>query len=570
MTRALGHQVINGIHFIRVHGTPVERARAHGLALRNEIQNGALNALAKKNEWLIRRAPGLLQFASIQNPIVWFYRKILIPYLLRQHPRDADRVKAISESSALPPEICIEAMLQPDVLMLISRLSVMRYLLKDLPTGGLPGCTSAVVLREWTKGGSLLSCRNLDYPIVGPWEKNTTVILNIPSGTEEIPHVAISTAGIPMAGLTAMNAEGMTIATHAHFGRQVSLRGRAVVNIADEVIARSKTIGQAVDIAKKNRRIGNWAFVVASARENEAVVIEMTPAQMRVRHAEDGFIAHTNYFQTDLQMQEALISGACCDDLVARCRRLRTLLASNRGLLEPRHMALALGDHMDEMTGEERIFGNTVSVVTTVKSAVFEPGSQKLWVSNRDESPTGLGKFLEFDMNAALAGKDVFHEPGAALSGYVPAHPDLIDGVRKYRKAYRAWHMENDQPDFKEKTLAALKETLAVFPLDGYVWVQAGIVAFNLRSFDEAQSYMEEACKRTLSRHVGLVRDLFLARCYDVAGKRPEALAIYRRYEEVPEPRLRKAYQKGVRRPFRRSQVDRIMIDLQFADAHAY
>ena len=568
--RVADYRFHGGIHVIRVRGSADERARAHAHLLKKEVRDGVLSALHSKNEWLIRRGPGLLRHGVVQDSIVWFYKKFLIPYLVHRNSADLAPIRAMAKIAGLSESRCFESLFQPDALMLISRLSMMRFLLKDLPAGGLPACTSAVTCGNWTSDGRLLACRNLDYPVVGPWEKHTTVIFNEPSESGALPHVAVSSAGVPVAGLTAMNAEGLTLATHAHFGREVSLRGRAIVNIADDVISRAKSLSHAVDICRKQRRIGNWSFVIASPKDKDAVAIEMSPSRTEVRHAADGFLAHTNYFQTDLQKSEALLSGAYCDDLVSRICAVRDLLSRDRGRIDAVRMARVLGDHRDPETGDERILGNIPSVVTTVQSVVFEPETRRILVSTRNESPTGIGSFVEIDTDGFWR-----TEAGATLeprmfSGYQPVSRGLIQGVRSYRRAYRAWHMENDEPEYREKTLQFLRETLELYPSDGHVWVQAGIVAFVLHRFSEAQHYFETSREWNISRHVGFVRDLYLARSLDLAGRREEALSLYARYERVTEPKLRNAMLKGLRKRYHSRETSRIIVDLQFADTFHY
>jgi hypothetical protein len=565
-------RTIKGVNFIRVKGTAAERARAHGRLLRDEIRAGALPVLAKKNEWLIRRGPGLVQLGPVQEAIVWFYKKVLIPFLDRQTTQEyRDVMRALSEETGLSYETCRESLFQPDGFMLLSRTSVMKYVLKDLPQGGLPACSSGIALKEWTADGRMLVCRNQDYPVQGSWEPGTTVIFQDPSEEGQLPHVCVTTAGVHTAGLTAMNREGLTLATHAHFGRSVSLKGKPVITIGNEIIRRARTIGEAVDIARRHSPVANWAYVVSSARENDAVVLELTPKKLFIRHAQDGFLAHSNYFHTpELQEEEALLSGGACDDLVARVCRMREVLEPNRGRLKPVHMAEALGDHVDAITGEERVVGNTLSVVTTIKSVVFEPESQRMWVSSRGESPMGLdAEFVQVDVDRFW---DQAGEPPVMRSER-RTNPALVEGVKHYREAHRAWHVNAHEPDHAEKTLISLRKAIRAYPADGNIWLQAGIVAFRARLFAEARAYFQEARARKLAPHVAHVCTLYLARCHDVLGERAEALVLYRGFQGSAadvEPKLAKAFRRGLRRPYRASETGYIMVDLQFPDTLQY
>jgi tetratricopeptide (TPR) repeat protein len=226
---------------------------------------------------------------------------------------------------------------------------------------------------------------------------------------------------------------------------------------------------------------------------------------------------------------------------------------------------------MDYFSGQERVFGNTVSVVTTIKSAVFDPERQKFWVGCREESPIGLGSYYEVDIDRFWKeSHEEYEQKEELLPGYVPRDPRLLDGIRHYREAYRSYHMGNHEADYELKALSHLRKAVAAFPSDGHLWIQAGIVAFKLKDFDEAKSYFEGSRSRVLSQHVSCVRDLYLARCWDLSGMRQQAVELYRKHQNTHEPKLRKAFRKGLRRPYRAWETLRMLVDLQFPDTFQY
>ncbi|MEO5970501.1 MAG: C45 family peptidase [Bdellovibrionia bacterium] len=568
------HRKIQGIHFIRVKGDLAERMRAHVILLRNEVRFGALQALAKKNEWLIRKGPGLLQSPVIQDLVLSLYKKGLMPYLGSRLDRNVvEAMKIASSEAGLSFEDTRESLFQADAMMILARTSVMRYLLPEwIAQNGLPGCTSAVVLNDWTQNGKMLACRNLDYPIVGPWERNPTVIFNEPSEKGEIPHITLTTAGVHFAGVTAMNQEGLTFFAHAHFGRRVSLTGNPVVMIGDKVIRQAKTLDQAIDIVRKNLPYTNWAFVVSSAKDKQAVVIEATPRTIRVRSAEDGYLAHTNYFHNpELQKEEALLSGGYREDLEGRFCRMEQLLRPLRGQMLPAHMSSALGDHVDYYSGTERVFSNTLSVITTVKSAVFEPENLKFWMASRLESPVALGNFIEVDTNRFWkTTQEEYESSMETLPGYQPKNPRLIPAIQQYREAYLSFHMSRGEPGYEEKSLAALQQAVAILPEDEHLAIQAGLLAFKIKKFDVAYKSLNSTVAGNLTPHAAAVRDLFLARCLDLLGKREEALVIYRKNSSNHEPKLARAFKKAIRRPYKQSEIKSIVVDLHFPDAFEY
>lgn len=364
-----------------------------------------------------------------------------------------------------------------------------------------------------------------------------------------------------------MNSAGLTLAVHAHFGRHVSLKGKPIIEIGDEIIRKAKTLSEAVDIAKRLRTHAAWTFVVSSAKENDAIAIEMTPDLTVVRHAEDGYLGHTNYFHSkELQKDEAAISGAVTEDCLSRLCRLKELLGQKRGSLVATDLASALGDHYDSMTQTSRVVGNTVSVVSTVASVVFEPQDQRLWVSTRKQSPTALGDFLEIDV-------EKFWNPG-----YVPAKmkppsslsPRFLQAIDHFQKAYTSWHTHNHLDHFAETSRAELFKAATLYPEDGNLWLQLGIVDFYLKRTHDALENFQQALTRKLAHHSMAVCQLYVARCFDLNGNRLAAKAIYQTVDSISEPKLKDAYRHGLRKSFRFSKFSTMMVDLQFADTICY
>ncbi len=563
-------RTIDGVHFLRLQGTSRERAQAHAQLLRNEIQQGVLPYLATKNEWLIRRAPGILQYKPLQELVVGFYNNIFLPFAYRALPEGQKRVmEDFAAYAGLPFEVIRSGVLQAEGLMFLSRLSVMQYLAERERLG----CTSAVALKEKTLEKRLLVARNMDYPVVGAWEKQPTVLFHEPTEREEIPHVAVTSAGVHTSGLTAMNAEGLTLATHAHLGRGFSSRGTPIITLGNEVISKAHSLEEAIQIARSHRRTAHWAFVVASARENDAVVIEMSPTETYVRHAQEGLLVHSNYFQTDLRRKEALLSGAVQQDLKARVCRMTEILKEFGNNVPYQALISALGDHRSPQSGWYRVYGDTLSVVTTIKSVVFEPESQKLWVSSRKESPTGLGDFLE--VNAESFWQDSNESEGGEQESFrrIPIQrywKEFREAVHHYHEAYAAWHTHNHEEGYQRRALEHLRLATAVKleVRDEYLWMQRGLVAFVVGEYAEARECFESI--RSVDVHVFQVRDLFLARTYDLIGYHESARKIFQRHTSFADPRLEKAFVKNKNKQYREGDKKTLLLDLQFPDAMQY
>jgi tetratricopeptide (TPR) repeat protein len=234
-------------------------------------------------------------------------------------------------------------------------------------------------------------------------------------------------------------------------------------------------------------------------------------------------------------------------------------------------MSQALGDHVDYYSGSERVFSNTLSVITTVKSAVFEPENLKFWMSSRLESPVGLGEFIEVDTERfwKTSQKD-YEDSMEIIPGYQPKNPRLIPAIQLYRQAYMHFHMNSHEPDCEVKALAALEKAVDQLPEDEHLAIQAGLLAFKLEKFGLAYENFKSTLGGKLTPHSAAVRDLFLGRCLDIQGKRSEALALYQNNLSIGEPKLAKAFRKALKAPYRSKEVKKLAVDLHFPDVLEY
>ena len=249
---------VAGVNFLLLQGDAVARARQHGRYLKNEIWDGVPMVLEKKNEWIIRRGLNFLHPRSIFMEIpLWIYRNILISLFDRGHePRYRWINRALSEETGIPISVFRESIFHADALMLLARTSVMKHLVREWPSIGLPGCTSAAVLGGWTQSGRLLAARNMDYPLIGPWEKHSTVFFPDPPHPGEIPPLGVSSAGVHTAGLTGMNLEGITLATHAHFARKSFLAVRPSWKLGTRLSAARARLGRPSILRGKPNALG--------------------------------------------------------------------------------------------------------------------------------------------------------------------------------------------------------------------------------------------------------------------------------------------------------------------------
>lgn len=564
---------IGGVHFLQLRGSAIERARQHAGLLKNEIRGGVLPALARHNVNVIRRGHGGKLLKLAREAVVAGYRYGLLPRLSAAIPREWRQLATVfAKEAGISRADFYHCICQPDALLILAKLGTAGGPLRLAAgsAGGAPGCSSAIVNSKLTNHGGMFHARNLDYPIPGPWESAQICSFHEPREAGEIPVFSVSSAGVHTTGITAMNAAGLTLATHAHFGARISLRGTPIVILGDRVIRHAKRLAEAVDLVRAAPRIANWSFVMSSASENRAIVMEMTPDRHHVREMEGPALIHTNYFHGSLlQKTEVSLCHSYAADLRGRfCNMEQTLqkITDSGARVDAPALARMLGSHEDGLDGETRIVGNTVSVVSTVQSVIFAPGEQIAWIGARGESPAALGGFLQINCN------DFWADPEGHVhtisNTYYPE--SFLRGVHLYREAYRELQILDPAPGCVERAFARLREACELAPDDGHLLLITGLTGFYNKSFDACGIYFKRVLSARVAPHIRDVARLFLARRLDLRNDRAAAIAMYQDIQQTADPKLRAAVARGLRRPWRERELVRMRLDLQFADALLY
>lgn len=577
------YQKIGSLHVLSARGSATERMAAHLTALKHLYAESAFPALALKNELLIDHSPDIPWHQARQS-LRWLYREILIPsFILRCTQLERRKLEIASNILQVPKSTVACAYYQADLMMLLSSSSLVKALMPDVqfafPGTSLPGCTSAIVLGQHTRSGGLIHARNQDYPIVGPWERNPLLIFHEPTEEGRIPYVSISTALIHAEGITAMNRAGLTLAAHAHFGDRTSLFGRTVLAIAEAIMERATTLAEAIALIDGMRPIGSWAFVLSSASENRAIVVERSPDTCRVRESQDGILAHSNFYHhPELAEHEAFLSSGSTADLFGRYTRAEQLAREQKGTATPQSMAQILCDRTDPYTKTQRIIGNTINVVTTIKSVIFEPAAGALWMSDKGHSGCAdEARFLRADWSwgeKLLANKPILfpeefttHPPHDG-----PSNDRFRSGFLEFRRAYQVWNSDlHPSLDRARATLNHLDQAKQTYPEDSNLHLLSGLVRFSVSDFSLAMENLIESTRHPMPNFSRAVALLFIARCHDIAAQRDLALANYQQALECTrEPRCVAAIQQGLRSGYQARWAKTVMIDLQFADCFRY
>jgi hypothetical protein len=562
-------KMVHGIRLIRLSGTRHERGIQHGkivAALTEADRQGlALGPLAKKNQWLIAQTARSLK--GMGSILAKFYEAFVLKQFMSLPLEYKSRLNSFKKASKLSDSVLWLALFQPDFLMVLAAVSSER--IRSQLMSGMPGCSTAIYRND----DSMLFFRNLDYPAAAHWEKYPAVFYVEPNEPDLQNYVSISSLGIHTPGLTGFNEAGIAFSLHAQFSKHVSVKGVPIFFLGEDILERATSLDEAIALCRSFKPIGNWTLNVASFNENKAASIEISEGRVNVRPLETltsesyQSVCHANGFQNpDFQKNELHFSGSFIDDVRGRKNTMDQTRVTQ--LIEGLNL---MASHIDSETGETRIFGNTISVVTTIQSVAIDLSHQALYVSNRNESPTSLGPYVKLPLRYDdLATQTV----GDGTTLTVEYSPDFISALHAYHHAYINWQVIH-QPSRKKRTEithAYLIQATEILASDPHLWMMRGYFELMHDEVKAALKCFQTASTFKMSEHHQKVAFYFKAACLDLLGDRVNAV---RYYSEILaslslDEKLQKKAEKRLVRPFKRAYCQKIEPDLQFVEPLEY
>ncbi|MEZ5016357.1 MAG: C45 family peptidase [Flavipsychrobacter sp.] len=258
----------------------------------------------------------------------------------------------------------------------------------------LVGCTSFGAWDDKTEDGSLLIGRNFDFWVGDKFAEHKMVNFYAPEQGHKFMFV---TWGGFTGVVSGMNDKGLTVTINAAKSDIPFGAATPVSLVAREVLQYAGNIEEAIAIASKRKMFVSESFLVGSAADHKAVVIEKTPKKLDVYDPNGKAIQCTNHYQSKLfEQQELNIEQKQNSASVYRYERLEELMNNNYPL-NPTKMAAILRDrrglhNADIGEGNEK----AVNQLIAHHSVIFQPDSLRVWVST---SPWQLGEYVCYDLN---------------------------------------------------------------------------------------------------------------------------------------------------------------------------
>ncbi|MCC6466523.1 MAG: 1-acyl-sn-glycerol-3-phosphate acyltransferase, partial [Planctomycetes bacterium] len=327
----------------------------------------------------------------------------------------------------------------------------------------LVGCSAFAAWGPASAGGEMIVARNFDFEAGKVFDEDKAIVYVWPK--DGIAYVHVAWAG--MAGaVTGMNAEGLSI--HLNAGRTDDLGfgriGTPITMVVRRVLERARTIEEAHAILREATVFVSDSFLVASAKENRAVVIEKSPERCALREAgREGLLLQTNHFlcpefAEDAANREQMERATT----LYRWGRLEELTGAQYGKLDTKGALAILRDRKGK-GGKELGLGNrnTIDACICSHSVIMNLSRGEMWVSS---GPHTFGNYIRVDVRRVLAAGPenalrLSNDPQADL----PRDPELARGydfdefLKQRKAAVKALEEEDEEiADAAVRTMANL------------------------------------------------------------------------------------------------------------------
>ena len=262
----------------------------------------------------------------------------------------------------------------------------------------LVGCTSFGTWGAASQDSSLIIGRNFDFYVGDDFAKNKIISFNNPSTGYKFMSV---TWGGFIGVVSGMNEKGLTVTINAAKSDIPKGAATPVSLVAREIIQYAKNINEAIAIAKKRKMFVAESFLVGSAADNKAVLIEKTPDSVAVYDPNSNEILCTNHFQSKEFLNTETNKEQMAENATTyRYKRLTQLLKQN-GKNSVAKTINILRDYRGINNADIGI-GNEKAVNQFIAhhSIVFEPQKLLVWVST---GPWQMGEFVCYDLKKVFA-----------------------------------------------------------------------------------------------------------------------------------------------------------------------
>lgn len=354
----------------------------------------------------------------------------------------------------------------------------------------LVGCTSFGTWGSHSADSSMIIGRNFDFWVGDKFSDDKIVAFFNPSSGHKF---MIVTWGGFIGAVSGMNDQGLAVTINAAKSDIPTSSATPVSLVTREILQYAGNISEALAIAKKRKMFVSESFLVASASDKKAVIIEKTPDDWDVYDPQKNYILCTNHFQgsefvNSKKNQEQIAESASA----YRYQRLQELVDADTKNTVPATVAI-LRDRKG-LHGKDIGEGNEKAINQMIAhhSIVFEPEKRLVWVST---SPWQLGEYVAYDLNKIFGMNGLSQNREVIDSALtIPPDPYLLTDTFKQFEKYRMYKQQ--VADGKQ---IIPDSVVASNPYFYHAYVIAGDYAFKHHNYPKALQFYETALTKVIA-----------------------------------------------------------------------
>ncbi len=316
----------------------------------------------------------------------------------------------------------------------------------------LVGCTSFGLWGSRTSDSSLLLGRNFDFYFGDDFAKDKIVCFINPSKGHKFMMV---TWGGMMGAVSGMNDMGLTVTINSDKS-DLTMSGKTPVSlVARTILQYAKNIKEAFEIVKNAKMFVSESFLIGSAANKKAVVIEKTDKITAIYSGTTDEIICTNHFQSDELIAERLnVENILEETSTYRYARTKELLNTVKSA-DYLAMASVLRNPYG-MNNSDIGLGNEKAVNQLIAhhAVIFKPEQRLVWVSTVSYQ---LGAFVCYDLDK------VFNEyPGLSINDEIDERAMLIPAdTLLYSKKFQDYNLYKTQKTLIENCIKSDSKSIS-------------------------------------------------------------------------------------------------------------
>lgn len=369
-----------GLYELYVEGNDFERGVVNGKLTAELVQRQEDHF----NEQISRLVPGTFHRHFLKYFIGWFNRD------LEEQVRDKDREEIYGISLSASEKYNYIGTNYSRILNYHAAHDIGHA----LQTMALVGCTSFGTWNEASADSSLIIGRNFDFYAGDKFAEDKIVAFVKPA--QGYAYMIVTWGGFTGA-VSGMNVNGLTVTINAAKTKMPTGTATPVSLVAKEILQHASNIEEAKAIAAKRKMFVSESFLIGSAADRKAILVEKTPEGMAAYDPNQSRILCTNHFQSkvfyETELNKEQRNESASD---YRYHRLQELIDSAGANTVEKTVNILR--NQKGLKGLDIGLGNEKAVNQLIAhhAIVFEPEKRRVWVST---APWQLGAFVAYDLN---------------------------------------------------------------------------------------------------------------------------------------------------------------------------